>query len=131
MVAKFDDDRVIEYGNPYEDDRQKLWQAAEAVRSGGPLACGVEAASAHTRCTNGAQESGWPIAEFPEAIVRRQKMEEVEDTLVWVEGLQETLETAYAEGRLPCELGTVDWAPSGTKLNLRDYNEFPSFIALD
>jgi predicted dehydrogenase len=131
LFATFNDGRIVDYGDPFGDNRRKLWQAAEAVRTGDPLACGVEAASAHTRCTDGAQESGWPIQDFPEDRVQRQPIREGEDILVWVEGLQETLEQAYDEGCLPSELEGVDWGRAGETLTLDDYDRFPSFVELD
>lgn len=131
IVATFNDGRVVDYGDPFAGNRRKLWQAADAVRTGDPMACGVTTASAHTRCTDGAQESGWPIVDFPEARVQRQPIREGEDILVWVEGLQETLECAYDEGCLPSELGDVDWARAGKKLALQDYKRFPSFVEVD
>jgi predicted dehydrogenase len=131
IVATFDDGRIVDYGDPFANNRRKLWQAADAVRTGTPMACGITTASAHTLCTNGAQESGWPIVDFPEERLQRQPIREGEDTLVWVEGLQETLERAYDGGSLPSELGAVDWARLGDRLSLEGYTRFPSVIELD
>jgi predicted dehydrogenase len=131
IVATFDDGRVVDYGDPFADNRRKLWQAADAVRTGALMACGITAASAHTLCTDGAQESGWPIVDFPEDRVRRQPVREGEDALVWVRGLQETLERAYDAGCLPSDLGDVGWARSGRKVALKDYEQFPSSVQLD
>ncbi len=131
IVATFNDGRMVDYGDPFADNRRKLWQAADAVRAGAPMACGIAAASAHTLCTDGAQESGWPIVDFPEDRVQRQSIGEGEDTLVWVQGLQETLERAYDEGCLPSDLGDIDWARAGTSLLLNKYVHFPHLIRFD
>jgi hypothetical protein len=61
----------------------------------------------------------------------RTSIREGADTLVWVEGLQETLEAAYEAGCLPSELGSVGWARSGDRLSLEGYERFPSFIEVD
>jgi predicted dehydrogenase len=131
VFATYNNGRVVNYGDPFEDDGRKLWQAAEAVRTGEALACSVTAASAHTMCTDGAQESGWPIVDFPETRISKTSIREGADTLVWVEGLQETLEAAYEAGCLPSELGSVGWARSGDRLSLEGYERFPSFIEVD
>lgn len=125
LVAHFSDGRTKDYGNPFADDANKLWEAVEAVRTGAPLACGIEAASSHTRCVNVAQESMPRITDFPQDLIRHREQDE--DVLVWVEGLQETLETCYDEGVMPSESG-VGWARSGQRRDLSSgYDEFPSF----
>ncbi|MGC9397404.1 MAG: Gfo/Idh/MocA family protein [Anaerolineae bacterium] len=128
MLAHFRDGSVKDYGNPYEGQiENKLWQAVDAVRTGAPLACSIEAAIPEVMCTNGAQESMWEIAEFPKAMRHVRLDVERDDRLTWVEGLQETFEACYDAGVLPAELGTVSWAKSGDLIDLRDYREFPAF----
>ncbi len=124
LVAHFTGGRIKDYGNPFVDGANKLWQSIDAVRTGAPLACGIEAASSHTRCVNAAQESMPQIVDFPEDVIRHR--EHGEDVLVWVEGLQETLEACYDQGVMPSELG-ASWARSGRHLDLTSgYDEFPS-----
>ena len=128
MLAHFRDGSVKDYGNPYAGQiENKLWQAVDAVRTGAPLACSIEGAIPEVLCTNGAQESMWEIAEFPQDMRRTRLDVERDDRLTWVEGLQETLEACYDQGALPSELGTVPWAKSGDLIDLRDYREFPAF----
>jgi predicted dehydrogenase len=126
LVATFKDGQVKDYGNPFEDDGKKLWDAIDAVRTGEALACGIEAAASHTLCVDGAQESTSPIVDFPMDQVER-KQTGNDDTLVWVKGLLETLESCYDEGILPSELGDAPaWAQAGDVVDLRDYDHFPS-----
>ena len=125
IVAHFVDGRVKDYGDPFAGQADKLWHAVDAVRTGAPLACGIEGAIPHVLCINGAQESMWEIAEFPESVIRYR--DEGENRLTWVEGLQETFEACFNAGVLPSELGSVPWAKAGTVVDLRDYREFPSF----
>lgn len=123
LVAQFNDGRVKEYGNPFDAEADKLWQCIDAVRTGATPACGIEAASSHTLCVDGAQESA-AILDFPEALLRRR--EENDDTLIWVEGLLETLETCYEQGTLPSEIADVAWAKAGRRVDLRTYDHFPA-----
>ncbi len=130
MLAHFRDGSVKDYGNPYAGQiENKLWQAVDAARSaatrtGAPLACSIEGAIPEVLCTNGAQESMWEIAEFPENIIRYR---DDGDRLTWVEGLQEALETCFDQGKLPYEVGAYSWAKSGALIDLRDYRAFPKF----
>jgi hypothetical protein len=124
LYARFHTGQVKDYGNPSENDATKLWQAVEAVRTGEPLACGIEAASPHILCVNGAQESCEEISLFPESLVRH--TEDAHDDLTWVMGLQETMEACYEKGILPSEDPTVSWAREGHIIDLHDYQSYPS-----
>jgi predicted dehydrogenase len=48
FVARFDDGRVVSYGQPDLDRHDKIWQCIDAVRTGEPVACGPRAAMPHT-----------------------------------------------------------------------------------
>jgi predicted dehydrogenase len=123
LVARFKDGRVKDYGNPFAGEAQKLWQCIDAVRTGAKPACGIEAATSHTLCVDGAQESS-RLIDFPEDLLRRR--EEHDDTLIWVEGLLPALESCYDQGMLPGEQPDVAWAESGRIVDLRDYDHFPA-----
>ncbi|HQE93752.1 MAG TPA: Gfo/Idh/MocA family oxidoreductase [Anaerolineae bacterium] len=127
VLAHFCDGRVKDYGNPYANQMDKIWQAVEAVRTGAPLACGIEAATPQVLCINGAQESRWKIATFPQEILNIRLDEERGDHLTWVGGLQEALETCFERGLLPSEVGAYPWAKPGELIDLRDYRKFPAF----
>jgi hypothetical protein len=124
LTAQFTDGRIKDYGNPFADDATKLWDAIDAVRTGAPMACGVEAATSHTLAVNGAQESMPEIADFPEHLVVRR--DDGGDVLAYVEGLVETLAHCYDAGCLPSEMSTVPWARAGEIVDLTDYEHFPS-----
>jgi predicted dehydrogenase len=127
LIARFRDGRVKDYGDPFADEVGKLWQAVDSVRNGAPLACGVSAATPHTLCVNGAQESPQEIAAFPPDLVHHTPLG-ADDTLVWVAGLRETLESCYDAGVLPSELGAVGWARAGRRVDLRTYSHYPSSV---
>ena len=122
--APFHNGQTKEYGNPSENDAHKLWQAVDAVRTGMPLACGVMSASEHTRCINGAQESVDEITTFPEDLVHI--IGDENDTLTWVTGLKETMETCYDKGLLPSEGSSVTLGSRRTTVDLRNYQSYPS-----
>jgi predicted dehydrogenase len=96
FVARFRDGHVEDYGDPDETQYNKLWQSVDAVRTGAPLVCGIEAARPHLEIVNRLQEI--PVDTFPSEQVVHQTRGE--DTLVWVRGLQESLERAYANGKM-------------------------------
>jgi hypothetical protein len=123
IVARFADGRIKEYGTPDATADNKLWHSVEAIRTGEPVACGIEAAMTHTICINGAQESS-PIYSFSEDLVKDQK--ENGDSLVWVEGLYEALDSCYAQNILPAEKGDISWAKKSKIVNLREHQLLPS-----
>jgi predicted dehydrogenase len=125
LSATFDDGSTKDYGDPFMDDGTKIWECIDAVRTGATPACGIGAASSHTICINGAQESASPIAEFGESFVRHDMRGE--DTLVYVEGLVDVLERCYADVKLPSTYDDVAWARAGRTLDLRGYNHYPFF----
>lgn len=127
LTARFKNGSVRIYGDPTAPgaEWQKLWQCVDAVRSGEPMVCGIEAASAHTLCINGAQESTDIITIPPEGM--RQEPRGEADTLTWVVGLQETFLQSYAQGCLPADLGTFPWARAGNVVGLTEYDHYPSF----
>lgn len=120
VVATCADGARQDYGSPDDATTRKLWDCVAAVR-GGAIACDVEAASAHTLCMNGMQESAEP-AGFPARMVSRQGEEGARVTVV--DGLDTALEQAYERGVLPAEMG-LPWAVAGREVDLRGYAEFP------
>ncbi len=124
IVATFVDGRQKVYGDPFADDARKLWQSADAVRTGAPVACDLLAATAHVRAINGMHESMSTIQTFPTELTQQN------EGLTWVAGLQETLSAAYDQNQLPAELGSVTWARASKLVNMTEYTTFPQDPAL-
>lgn len=125
LIAVFEDGESKNYGDPFADEDNKLWQAIDAVRTGATPACGIEAASSHTICVNGAQESPSRIVSFPEHLIR-QRTDGIQ-TLVYVEGLLDVLSRCYEDAMMPSAYEDATWAQAGRRLDLRGYRHFPSF----
>jgi hypothetical protein len=124
IVARFADGTTKSYGSPQADLERKLWDAMEAAAGEAqqPIACPPEAASSHTLCMNGIQESMPDIVEFPQSLINVQGPPD--DRLTWVTGLREVLEQCYEEWKLPSELG-AEWAKAGEEAKLSTYEFFP------
>ena len=125
LLARFHNGHVKDYGSPFTNGPGKLWQAVNAVRTGEPLACDIQAAMPQVLCINGAQESMWEIAGIPQSLIHISNQDG--DPLTWVEELQENLEACYDEGILPSENKNIAWAKAGELIDLRDYHQFPTF----
>lgn len=111
---------TVVYGDPFADETNKIWQCADAVRTGAAVACDVASAVAHILAVNGMHEAAPTIHPFPTALVRQQ------GDLTYVEGLQACLDRCYAANKLPAELGDVTWAQPSATVDLRDYRHFPA-----
>ncbi|MBX3013579.1 MAG: Gfo/Idh/MocA family oxidoreductase [Caldilineaceae bacterium] len=119
IVATFANGQQKNYGDPFADDTRKLWQTVDAIRTGAPVACDLQAATAHVRAINGMHESMPVVTDFPTELVQQ------ENDLTWVSGLQETLAASYAQNCLPSELGTAAWARPGQVITMDAYTHFP------
>ncbi len=122
ISARFADGQAEDYGDPYADPTNKLFDSMKALRGGPPVVCGPEAALPQTICVNGMQESMPEIAEFPKRFVRAQGAQG--KRYVYVEDLGEWLGRCYDNAALPSELG-APWAVAGRIMDLRDYAAFP------
>jgi hypothetical protein len=112
------------YGDPFADQAEKIWQCADAVRTGAPVACDVTAAIPHVVAVNGMHESVPTIRAFPDELLRRT------DDLTWVDGLQEALLRCYTQNVLPSECGDLPWSRAGRTVDLRGYEDFPQNATL-
>jgi predicted dehydrogenase len=131
LIARFKDGSTRSYGDPTAPgaELEKLWQCVDSVRTGKPVVCGIDAASSHTLCINGAQESIEITAIPPESV--RREPRGVADTLTWAVGLQESFKQSYAQGCLPAEIGTFPWAKIGKAVDLTQYDHYPFLINMD
>lgn len=126
ITARFNDGSARIYGDPNAPggEWEKLWQTADSIRTGSPVVCGIAAASAHTLCINGAQESSEITPIPPEDI--HQEPHSDGDLLIWVAGLQEAFIQAYNHNCLPSEIHAFPWAQAGKLIDLHDYDHYPS-----
>lgn len=126
FIATFRDGTVKEYGSPITDDRKKFPDSVESVRTGAPVACGIQAASSQTLCLNGTQDSVPEVMDFPREIVRADG--EPGSRQIWVDGLEEIFTECYDRWILPSEHGGAKWAEQGKKIDLRNYGDFPGNV---
>lgn len=119
MLAQFHNGLIQSYPDPnVTAHTDKIHRCIENVRKGTRPLCDVAAATAHTRCMNGAQESS-PIVDFPRALIHD------EGSRGWVDDLADTLLFCYQQNILPNERDGVAWASPGQIVDLRAYDSFP------
>jgi len=123
ILAIFDDGTCKAYGNPERETIKKLWTTIEAVKGKQHAVCGIEAATSHTLCINGMQESVPSIPHFPGNLIKYDEITKV----TWVEGLNDVLKACYREGKMPHEIG-VEWARAGNTMDLRGYQYFKGMM---
>ncbi len=99
IKARFKDGSVLNYGNPGVEPLKKLTHCIQSAKSGEPVVCGVEAASAQTSCIYALQESV-PIIDIPGEKVVVDELEEG-NNLTWARGLYESFKDAYENWRMP------------------------------
>ena len=121
FTARFADGTTRSYGDPNADSMKKVVDVVDAVRSGAEVACPLEAASAHTLCMNGLQESA-EIAEFEPSLIKVE--DPTGDPIRWVPGLGSVLTQCYEKAVLPAEVH-IPWARPGRTIDLRNFKSFP------
>jgi predicted dehydrogenase len=110
FVARFNDGAVKSYGFPNLDRNEKIWQCVDAVRTGKPVACDVQAAFPHALCVAAAQNSS-PIIDIPQHLKLMATLEA--GPMIAVDGMGDALRDCYATGTLPSDSGRLDW-PRGS-----------------
>ena len=114
--ARFRDGSTTEYGDPYSDESDKLWQAVEAVRGKGPILCGLPAALPQLQCMH-AMRASTEIKQMP-----GEKIENMPwgngDFLLYSEELEASLRQGYARNCMPAEFGEYSWAKPGKLVRL-------------
>lgn len=112
--ARMKDGSTFSYGAPIESDSvQKLLDVCKAIRSGQPIACGLEAAAAHTACMFAAQESMPQITDFPKELIAIEG--EAGSRKTSVTGLEAALDRCFDEFKMPSEL-EFPWSRPGTPI---------------
>jgi len=113
--ARLHDGTTIRYGSPDTTHVNKLWHSVDAVRTGRPLACGIETALPHLACVAAAQQA--PIHPFSDRLIKIRN--ESGDPLTWVEGLAETLMECYQGWQLPSET-RANWTAPATRVRINE-----------
>ncbi len=107
VTAEFTDGSRKEYGNPFAGELIKMYDSLEAIASGTAPVCTVKTAVCHTKLIEGLYRNV-PIVNFPAALIQ----EKEDDDRPYVYGLDELLNTAYAQGKLLSELGCAYAEPT-------------------
>ncbi len=118
LAAVYPDGAVREYGNPDPGSYAKLMTCLDAVESGAPVPCGIEAAMPHLLTVNFLGDHV-PVCSFPNASV----VTDADNERTYVPGLAESLIACYNEEKLPHELG-FPWAAPQPKLETAGYSRF-------
>ena len=116
FLARFQDGTVASYGNPNVDEMNKLWQSIEALRTGCPVVCGIQAALPQLTCALAAQSL--PIHDFPADLIQIEALGE--DHLVYVTGLADAWRAAYESGQLPGVTQAAPWAMAGERIRIEE-----------
>lgn len=104
IIAEFNDGTIKDYGDPMVDYDARLWEAIEAVKTGGKMICTAKTAAAHIFTTNQLHNNGEVIVLPNEILIK-----DNEKRRTTVKNLLELLERAFEEGKLLSDLG-VEWA---------------------
>jgi len=107
ITANFKDGTTRNYGSPAEARDRKIWLTINAIQSGRPPVCGIEASLPHTQCVNAAQKSAPEIVAFPADAI--QVSGEVGHRKTSVKDLGDVLMRCYDEWKLPTEI-SAPWA---------------------
>ena len=103
--ARLKSGETIDYGNPFAQEGRKLWLTLQAIRHGGVIPCGIEAAASHTACMDVVHGMFLDVPVFPEDWVVR----DAERGITFVKGLAGQLNDCYEHWRLPSQNG-APWA---------------------
>lgn len=103
IIAEFVDGTIKDYGNPFDNLNNRIWDSIDSVVSRKPLVCTVETTIAHTLTINKLYECAG-IVDFPPNMVGMNK----ENNRVVVGGLYELLFKAYDRGCLLSDMG-IEW----------------------
>ena len=123
ITASFPDGSVRLYGHPDDDPQEKkLWDFLDSIRTGEPVVCGPEAASAQVLCVNAMQESMPEITVFPDLMIRSRRGPD--NRWVSVEGLEKALIGCFERSAMPNEIG-LPWSVRANRVDLTPYDFFP------
>jgi len=117
IIAHFNDGSKEEYGSPNAAPESKITLTADAIINKTKFRCGIDAASRHLKIVNVIQQTAEKIQKFPQEIITTTKIND-DDSLVHVNGLEETMLQCYTTGLLPSEYGNIPWSKKAEKIML-------------
>lgn len=126
MIGRLPNGELRHYGNPSLEPWSKIWQCIDAVRTGSPVVCDVDASTPLTLAVNGAQDSMPEVVSFERSMLAEIPHEN--DPLVWIKRLQQSFVQCFGQGILPSEHGGLGWARPGKMVDLSDYEWFPGGV---
>jgi predicted dehydrogenase len=114
--AQMADGSTVSYGAPIESNSaEKLLDVCRSIRTGKPVACGLEAAASQTACMFAAQQSMPVITEFPKDLISVEG--EIGARKTYVRGLEASLNQCFEEFCLPSELN-FPWSRAGQTITI-------------
>jgi predicted dehydrogenase len=123
FTARFSDGRFKDYGDPFSEEDDKLWQSVELVRHGGRPACGIQASLAQLLSIHAVRQSS-EILTLPSGLVQEVVLPGG-DRLYCSQVLEECLLSAWDRNQLPADLENYGWTRSGKKIQ-RVRIDFPT-----
>lgn len=117
FIARFSNGEIKNYGSPNVDRNEKIWQAIDAAGNGGKVACGIDAAMAHSQCVLASQQSTPEIVNFPSRLKNTTLIGD--EQMICIDGLADTFIQCYERGILPSENSNTDWGRGGSVIDLR------------
>ncbi|MBR6499856.1 MAG: Gfo/Idh/MocA family oxidoreductase [Clostridia bacterium] len=98
FTAHFSDGKTVNYGKVEQPYNANLWNMVDALRQGAPILCSGEIALLHTQALESMRTVQPDSEPFPAAMIS------ADESMLWVEGLADTLWQAFKTEKLP-ELG--------------------------
>jgi predicted dehydrogenase len=101
LVVRYHDGQVENLGNPWDHAEDKIWQLAEAIRSGGRSLCNAKGATPHLEAVHAAQR--FPVKTFRDSQIV-QTVQSDGAIQRWIPGLENLFHASYDQEVLPSEL---------------------------
>ena len=112
--AHLNNGQAVDYGSPDTSNANKIWHTIDAIHTGTPVVCGLQAALPELVCVTAAQQA--KITGFPSEDILVEETDS--DRLVHVEGLEGILLDCYETWRMPSEIPAAGWANPAEKIFL-------------
>lgn len=116
IIAFFNNGKCISYGDPTDNELNKLWHMIKAIKDNEKIPCPPKAAFSHTICIDAAHRSCTRVIPFPESMVIEDFIFK-KDRGAYVKNLSSILEDCYIKFRMPSETDAV-WSVRGLNVIL-------------